>query len=64
MQSISAKLPEHHSLNTKNYLNDKTLKMMDNILQKTQNQNQKVLKNAQKLFDMLLKQDKGFELYT
>jgi hypothetical protein len=60
---INSYLPKPEEANTKNYFNDKTLKAIDKILEKTENQNEKMLKNAQKLFDALLKQSERFELY-
>jgi hypothetical protein len=56
-------LPKPKDIDTKNYLNDTTLKTLDTILEKTENQNEKILKQAQKLFDALLKQSERFELY-
>ncbi len=47
----------------KNYLNDRTLKTIDQILEKAENQNEKILEHAKKLFDSLLKQMDRFELY-
>jgi len=60
---INTYLPKPKDVNTKNYLNDSTLKTLDTILEKTENQNEKILKQAQKLFDALLKQSERFELY-
>jgi len=60
---INQYLPKTEDLNTKNYLSDKTLKTIDKILEKAENQNQKMLKHAQKLFDSLIKQMDRFELY-
>jgi hypothetical protein len=60
---MHAKLPHYHNQGVKNYMFDNTLKTMDKILAKPENQNHKIFKNAQKLFDMFMKQDKGFELY-
>jgi len=60
---INTYLPKPKDVNTKNYLNDTTLKTLDTILEKTENQNEKILKQAQKLFDALLKQSERFELY-
>ncbi len=60
---INSYLPKTEDLNTKNYLNDKTLKTIDKVLEKAQHQNEKTLKAAQKLFDALLKQSERFELY-
>jgi len=60
---INTYLPKPKDVNTKNYLNDSTLKTLDTILEKTENQNEKILKEAQKLFDALLKQSERFELY-
>jgi len=61
--NINAYLPKPQDINTKNYLNDSTLKTLDKILEKTEHQNEKILKEAQKLFDALLKQNERFELY-
>lgn len=60
---INSYLPKTKDNNTKNYLNDETLKTIDKILEKVENQNEKILKEAQKLFDALLKQNERFELY-
>ena len=60
---INSYLPKTKDLNTKNFLSDKTLKTIDKILEKAENQNERVLKHAQKLFDSLLKQMDKFELY-
>ncbi|MBP1679926.1 MAG: hypothetical protein H6Q35_265 [Proteobacteria bacterium] len=60
---INAKLPTIEDLNTQNYANNSILKSLDKILEKAENQNEKMLKEAQKLFDSILKQQKGFELY-
>ena len=60
---INQYLPRTENLDTKNYLSDKTLKTIDKILEKAENQNEKMLKHAQKLFDLLLKQMDRFELY-
>jgi len=46
------------------YLNGATLQAIDKILEKVENQNNKVFEHAQKLFDNLLKQSDRFELYT
>ncbi len=61
---INQYLPKIDDLNTKNLLSDKTLKTIDSILQRAQNQNQKMLEHAQKLFDSLLNQMDRFELYV
>ena len=60
---INALLPKSENLDTQNYANDSLLKSLDKILEKTQNQNEKMLQEAQKLFETILKQQKGFELY-
>ncbi len=60
---INAYLPKPQESNTKSYLNDKLLKTIDKTLEKEQNQNEKILEAAQKLFDALLKQSERFELY-
>ncbi len=58
---INSKLPQIKNEDTKHYISNKTLKMMDNILAKPQNKNN--LKDAQKLFNELLQQMNGFKLY-
>ena len=60
---INSKLPTIEDLNTQNYANDSILKSLDKILEKAQKQNEQLLQEAQKLFDSILKQQKGFELY-
>lgn len=60
---INTYLPKPQENNTKNYLNDALLKTIDKTLEKEQNQNEKMLEAAQKLFDALLKQSERFELY-
>ena len=60
---INQYLPKVDDLNSKNYLSDETLKTIDKILEKAENQNEKMLKHAQKLFESLLKQMDRFELY-
>lgn len=60
---INTYLPKTDDVDTKNYLNDKALKMIDKILERVENQNEQILQNTQKLFDSLLKQREGFELY-
>lgn len=60
---INQYLPKTEDLNTKNYLSDQTLKSIDKILEKAENQNEKMLNHAQKLFDSILKQMDRFELY-
>lgn len=60
---INAKLPKTDDLNTQNYMNDSILKSLDKMLAKAEKQNEKLLQEAQKLFDSILKQQKGFELY-
>jgi hypothetical protein len=60
---INQYLPKTENLDTKNYLSDKTLKTLDKILEKAENQNERMLKHAQKLFDSLIKQMDRFELY-
>ncbi|NCD12039.1 MAG: diacylglycerol kinase [Epsilonproteobacteria bacterium] len=60
---INALLPKSENLDTQNYANDSLLKSLDKILEQAQNQNEKMLQEAQKLFDTILKQQKGFELY-
>lgn len=60
---INAKLPKTDDLNTQNYMNDSILKSFDKLLEKADKQNNKLLQEAQKLFDSILKQQKEFELY-
>lgn len=60
---VNQKLPVAKNKNTQNFMNDSLLKMIDKIMQKAENQNEKTLQEAQKLFDSILKQQKGFELY-
>ena len=60
---IKKKKKKTENLDTKNYLSDQTLKTIDKILEKAENQNEKMLKHVQKLFDSLLKQMDRFELY-
>ncbi|WP_263832765.1 hypothetical protein [Sulfurospirillum oryzae] len=60
---INSKLPTIKDLNTQNYTNNSILKSLDKILEKAQKQNEKMLQEAQKLFDSILKQQKGFDLY-
>jgi hypothetical protein len=60
---LNSYIPKAKDLNTKNYLSNNTLKTFDKVLQKAENQNEKILKEAQKLFDALLKQQDKFELY-
>ncbi|MDD2382576.1 MAG: ATP/GTP-binding protein [Sulfurospirillaceae bacterium] len=60
---INTYLPKQKDSNTKGYLNDNILKSMDNTLATMKNNNEKILQNAQKLFDAILKQNNSFELY-
>lgn len=60
---INSLLPQTNDENTQNYLNNQTMNAIDKILRKAQNQNEQMLKSAQKLFDSLLKQNDSFELY-
>lgn len=60
---INTYLPKQKDSNTKGYLNDNILKSMDDTLATMKNNNEKILQNAQKLFDALLKQSDSFELY-
>ena len=60
---INALHPKSENLDTQNYANDSLLKGLDKILEQAQNQNEKMLQEAQKLFETILKQQKGFELY-
>ncbi len=60
---INTYLPATKDSNTQSYLNDNLLKTMDESLSTLKQQNEKILQNAQKLFDALLKQRKSFELY-
>ena len=61
--NINNALPSAKNQNTQNYTNDSLLKTIDAILKKAENQKQETLEKAQKLFDSVLKQQKGFELY-
>ena len=63
--AINDLLPKNKLKNeaTQNYTNDSLLKNIDTILAKSENQNKKMLEEAQKLFDAVLKQQKSFELY-
>lgn len=61
--NINSYLPKTEDLNTQNYLNNNTLNTIDEILKKAENQNQKILQEAQKLFEALLNQTNKFELY-
>ena len=56
-------LPKPNDLDTKNYLSDKLLDSFDKVLQNIQEQNDKILEEAKKLFDSLVKQMDRFELY-
>jgi len=38
--------------------------MIDQMMEQADKQNEKVLEGAQKLFESVLKQQKGFELYV
>ena len=60
---VNAELPQTSDENTQNYINDSILTSLDKILAKVENQNEKMLKETQKLFESILKQQKGFELY-
>lgn len=60
---INSKLPTIQDTNTQNYANDTILKSLNTLLAKAQKQNEKVLQEAQKLFDSILKQQKGFDLF-
>jgi hypothetical protein len=60
---VNQKLPAAKNQNTQNFMNDSLLKMIDKLMQKAEHQNEKTLQEAQKLFDSILKQQKGFELY-
>lgn len=60
---INSYLPKPKDFNTKNYLNDATLKTIDKALANIENQNEKMLKAAEKLFKALLNQNEHFELY-
>jgi len=60
---INSILPKTKDLNTQNYLNDSLLKSLDKILEQSHNQSEKMLQKAQKLFDRILKQQQGFDLY-
>ena len=60
---INNYLPKTQNQDTKNYLQNQTLKSIDKILEEVQYQNQKVLEHAQKLFESIMKQMDRFELY-
>ncbi|KFL35331.1 MULTISPECIES: hypothetical protein [unclassified Sulfurospirillum] len=60
---INAALPQTSDANTQNLINDSLLKSLDNLLAKVENQNTTMLQETQKLFESILKQQKGFELY-
>lgn len=60
---INRYFPKPKDTNTKNYLNDATLKTMDKALANVENQNEKILIAAEKLFKALLNQNEQFELY-
>lgn len=60
---IQSTLPTIKDINVQNYANNSMLKSLDKILEKAENQNEKMLQEAQKLFENILKQQKGFELY-
>lgn len=60
---INRYLPKAKDNNTQNYLNDETLKTIDSALQNVEKHNEKILKEAKKLFDALLKQQNHFEFY-
>ena len=60
---INSYLPKTQNQDTKNYLQNQTLKSIDKILEEVQYQNQKVLEHAQKLFESIMKQMDRFELY-
>lgn len=60
---INSYLPKAKESNTNNYMNDSLMKSIDKVLEAKENQNDKMLKEAQKLFNALLKQRERFELY-
>jgi len=61
--AINATLPTSSDANTQNYINDALLKSMDDVMSKVQNQNEKMLQEAQKLFQSILNQQSGFDLF-
>lgn len=61
--AINTALPTATNANTQNYINDSLLKSMDEIMSKVQNQNEKMLQEAQKLFQSIISQQTGFDLY-
>ncbi|MCD8544663.1 MAG: hypothetical protein LRY52_07340 [Sulfurospirillum cavolei] len=61
---VNQTLPSAKDQNTQNYTNNSLLKMIDHMMEQADKQNEKVLEGAQKLFESVLKQQKGFELYV
>ncbi|WP_060825965.1 hypothetical protein [Sulfurospirillum cavolei] len=61
---VNQTLPSAKDQNTQNYTNNSLLKMIDQMMEQADKQNEKVLEGAQKLFESVLKQQKGFELYV
>ena len=61
--SINSALPTATNTNTQNFINDSLLKSMDKIMTQMENQNEKTLQEAQKLFQSVLGQQSGFNLY-
>lgn len=60
---INQTLPEAKDQNMQNYTNNSLLKLIDQMMEQADKQNATVLDGAQKLFESVLKQQKGFELY-
>jgi hypothetical protein len=61
--AINSTLPTATNANTQNYINDSLLKSMDEVMSKVQNQNEKMLQEAHKLFQSIINQQTGFDLY-
>ena len=61
---VNQTLPNAKDQNTQNYTNNSLLKMIDHMMEQADKQNEKVLEGAQKLFESVLKQQRGFELYV
>ena len=53
-----------NGLQTPKFGNISIPKMIDQMMEQADKQNEKVLEGAQKLFESVLKQQKGFELYV
>lgn len=61
--SMNALLPKTNDANTQNYINDALLKSIDAQMAKPNNRTEKMLQEAHKLFQSLLGQQVGFDLY-